>query len=103
MVRTMATGFETFSKEMVSEAMRFRIPMAASSVGARKKIQVKQTKFTVTKIRAILRQPGAGVRDLLWKARVMASAAPCSNPQIAKFQLAPCQRPPSVMVKTRLK
>src|SRR5260370_32424478 len=99
----MATGFEIFSKEMVSGAIRFRILTAAWSVGDRKKIQVKQTKFTVTKMRTILRQPAAGVRDLLWKARVIARALPCSNPQIAKFQLAPCQSPPSVMVTMRLK
>ena len=51
------------SNEIVSEPMRFRIVIAASRVGDRKKIQVKHTKFTVTNIFAILRQPTAGVPD----------------------------------------
>src|SRR5260370_25252643 len=91
------------SKEMVSEPIRFRIFTAASNVGERKKIQVKQTKFTVTKTFAILREPAASGADFLWKARDTASPTPCSRPQMTKFQLAPCQSPPSSMVTMRLK
>ena len=34
--------------------------------------------------------------------RTMTSPRPCSAPQMTKFQLAPCQRPPMIIVTTRL-
>src|SRR5262249_28781469 len=100
MASTIATESEIFAKEIVSEPIRRRISSAASSVGDRKKIQAKQTKFTVIKIRAILRHPSAGFLppDKLCQALVVARATPCSRPQITKFQLAPCHRPPSSIV-----
>src|SRR5262245_30988000 len=103
MASTIATGGGMFANETVSEPIRSRMFIAAWSVGARKKIQAKQTKFTVTKIRAILRQAPSTLPppEKLCQARVAASPTPCSNPQITKFQLAPCHRPPSSMVRIR--
>src|SRR5881396_3390721 len=103
MASTIATGAGMFSNETVSEPMRPRMFSAASSVGDRKKIQAKQTKLIVRKIRAILRQPSSVFLppETLCQARVAASPAPCSKPQITKFQLAPCHRPPSSIVRMR--
>ncbi len=83
--------------------MRLKILIAASSVGDRKKIQAKHTKFRVATMRPILRQPSAGFLPPVTpcQARVAASPAPCSSPQITKFQLAPCHSPPSSIVRMR--
>src|SRR5262249_28148179 len=97
-------GAGIFARENVKEPRRPSTFSAASSVEERKKIQAKQTKFTVKKIRAMRGQPPSLLRFpvKLCQARVTASAAPCSSPQIIKFQLAPCHKPASSMVRTRL-
>src|SRR3954452_19453937 len=102
--RMSAKAAEMLAVENVSDARRSRMAIAAAKLGARKKIQAKQTKFAVTKMR---RTRATGFSDGLalfrntWNARCNARATPCSNPQIAKFQLAPCHKPPSSIVITR--
>src|SRR5258706_15971443 len=100
---TRATGAEMLAKETVSEPIRARMLHAASSVGDRKKIQAKQTKFTVRKTRKVLRQAPSSGLVVPWNARVTARPQPCSRPQMTKFQLAPCQSPPSSIVTIRFR
>src|SRR5262249_48253898 len=94
---------EMFANETVSEPIRPRMFHAASSVGDRKKIHAKQTKFTVRKTRNVLRQGPSSGLVVPWNARVTDRPRPCSSPQITKFQLAPCQSPPSSIVRIRFR
>src|SRR2546425_9958097 len=97
---------EILSVENVSEPIRPRIARASIRFGARKKIQVKQTNCAVRNAFAGLVHQWLETADLprqVCHALVAASAAPCNRPQMAKFQVKPCHRPPRNMVSVRLK
>ena len=72
--------------------------IALSKLCARKKIQPRRTMWNVMRIP---RRFGIGFQFLgrnSRQRRSMASTEPCNAPQMTKFQLAPCQRPPSSIV-----
>src|SRR6478609_2670244 len=90
--------------ENVREPMRFKTSTATANDVARKKIQAKHTNCTVMNVRATRDHhfvDGRGLPRIPWTARVIASPHPCSRPQTAKFQLAPCHSPPITIVTIR--
>src|ERR1035438_7129104 len=87
------------SVDQVSAPRLRRMASAFSSVLARKKIQVKQTKLNVARPPSNLaHQWGEGNLRHSFQAKTTPSANPCSTPQMRKFQEIPCQSPPSVKV-----
>src|SRR5260370_26753239 len=93
---------EKVAEEKDKEPRRPRMAMAVATSGARKKIQVRQTKWKVTKMlryrphRVTGRLPCIFLRTV-WEVRRVVRPTPWRSPQRTKGQPMPCQRPPSNM------